>query len=153
MLKLASPLLPARFQYIGLWLAACFALQGWFGARLAGLACHRPAFRALGGALFALAPPLTQQLGHDTLCAQAALLALLWLYLRPHPNVAEARRALLGATALCWALALVHPYLAVMSLALTSALVVRLRLEGLVGKGRGLGSRGRRAPRPGAPRR
>ena len=56
-LKLASPLLPARFQYIGLWLAACFALQGWFGARLAGLASDRPAFRVMGGALFALAPP------------------------------------------------------------------------------------------------
>jgi hypothetical protein len=128
--KLASPLLPLRFQYVGLWLLACFALQGWFGARLAGLACDHPAYRAFGGALFAISPPLTQRLHHDTLCAHGAILALLWLYLRPHPDAAEARRAVLGASAWCWVVALVHPYLGVLCLALTWALIARLRLAG-----------------------
>src|SRR5512146_2873505 len=29
-LRIASPLLPRDFQYVGLWLALCFFLQGWY---------------------------------------------------------------------------------------------------------------------------
>jgi hypothetical protein len=124
--KLASPLLPLDFQYVGLWLVACFALQGLVGARLAALGSPSPAYRALGGALLALAPPLAQRAGHDTLCAQFALVALVAMHLAPPYAADGARHALRGASALTLVLAAVHPYLALMALLLTAALAVRL---------------------------
>jgi hypothetical protein len=127
-LKLASPLLPRDFQYVGAWLAACFALQGWFGARLAALASERPGWRVLGGALFALAPALLQRRAHDTLCAHWALLALLLLHLHALPDRAAARSAVRRAAALTVVFTLVHPYLAVMALGLTVALLARVAL-------------------------
>ena len=42
--KLLHELLPTTFQYHGLWLVACFALQGVFGWKLASLV-NRPGFR------------------------------------------------------------------------------------------------------------
>jgi uncharacterized protein DUF6311 len=131
--KLASPLLPRDFQYVGPWLAGCFALQGYVGARLVALVSSRGADRFLGGALFALAPPLLQRVGHDTLCAHAALLALLLLHLAPSPDAASARRASRAALALALLLSLVHPYLAATAIALGLALLVRLcRVERLL---------------------
>jgi hypothetical protein len=126
--KLFSPLLPLDFQYVGLWLAACFALQGWFGARLTGLVSARPIDRALGGTMFALAPPLLERLGHDTLCAHFALLAMLLLHLQPVEHLAAARRALRAAVGVVALLAAVHPYLSVMALVLSFALVAKLAL-------------------------
>lgn len=124
--KLASPLLPRDFQYVGPWLGACFALQGYFGARLAALASGRATHRFLGGALFALSPPLLQRVGHDTLCAHFALLALLGLHLAPVADEAVARRSVRAALAVTLALSFVHPYLALMAVALGLALVMRL---------------------------
>ncbi|HEX8908767.1 MAG TPA: DUF6311 domain-containing protein [Anaeromyxobacteraceae bacterium] len=141
--KLASPLLPHDFQYVGLWLAACFALQGWCGARVTAIGSARPADRFLGGALFALAPPLLQRRGHDTLCAHAALLMLLALHLAPVPDEAAARRASRGAIAVALGLCFIHPYLAVMAVALALALLVRLSaMEALLPRGAALGYAG-----------
>jgi hypothetical protein len=123
--KLVAPALPRDFQYVGLWLAACFALQGFVGARLAALGSASAAYRFLGGALFVLAPVLLLRLPHDTLCAHFALLALLALHLRLTPDAAGARRALRTAAAITLLVAAVHPYLGLMALALTFALVVR----------------------------
>ncbi len=124
--KVLSPLLPLDFQYVGPWLAACFALQGWCGARLTALGSARRLDRFLGGALFALAPPLLMRVGHDTLCAHFALVALLALHLAPAPDAPAAWRLARAALATTLVLALVHPYLAMMSLLLTLALLVRL---------------------------
>ncbi len=128
--KLASPLLPRDFQYVGPWLAGCFALQGYAGSRLAALASPRGADRFLAGVLFAVAPPLLQRVGHDTLCVHGALLVLLALHLAPAADGAAARRAARAACGIALVLSLVHPYLAAMAVALGLALVVRLsRIE------------------------
>jgi hypothetical protein len=132
--KLASPLLPRDFQYVGPWLAGCFALQGYAGARLTALASARGVDRFLGGALFAVAPPLLQRVGHDTLCAHGALLALLALHLAPAAGAAAARRSARAALGIAALLSLVHPYLAVMAIALGLALLVRLSREGLLSR-------------------
>jgi hypothetical protein len=134
--KVLSPLLPVDFQYIGPWLLVCFALQGWFGARLAAAGSPSPAYRAAGGALVALAPPLLARVRHDTLCAQFTLIALVALHLAPVTDREGTRRALLRAVVLTLVAAAVHPYLACMALALSIALTVRAALSGgLSGQG------------------
>src|SRR5512138_2231278 len=127
--KLVSGLLPQDFQYIGLWLAACFALQGWFGARLAAIGSDAPRWRVLGGSFFALSPALLARIGHDTLCAHWAVLALIVLYLQPHATREQDRRAVHAGMAVALIVALVHPYLAVMILGLALALLVRAAID------------------------
>jgi uncharacterized protein DUF6311 len=135
--KLVAPVLPLEFQYIGAWLLACFALQGYFGARLVRVASPRPAHRVLGGALLAIAPPLTARTGHDTLCAHFTLLAIIALHLAPAYDRAAGGRALRAAAVVTVLAGAVHPYLAVMSLALTAALAVRLAAcDGALPRGR-----------------
>jgi hypothetical protein len=132
-LKPWSALLPRDFHYVGLWLAACFALQGWFGARVARLAGVGGAYRVAAGALFGLAPVLTFRVAHDTLCAHFALLFLLALLLRPAADAAEARRAITAATWTAVLLTVVHPTLAAMAIVLVFALCVRVvRVERLL---------------------
>src|SRR5512133_1431683 len=46
-LKAARSLLPDRFQYVGIWLLACYALQGFFGWLLASLVAQRTYPRVL----------------------------------------------------------------------------------------------------------
>jgi hypothetical protein len=118
-LKPLSPLLPEPFQYIGIWLLTSFVLQGAFGALLIARTSRSPASVLSGASLFVFAPILLNRIGHDTLTAHWLLLAALWLYFR-------APRATLRAEAWPWwllaaAAALVHPYLAAMSLAVQAA--------------------------------
>jgi hypothetical protein len=119
-LKPFSAWLPEPFQYIGLWLLASFTLQGAFGALLVARATVRPAAVLAGAALFVFAPILVNRIDHDTLTAQWILLASLWLYFRTPVQRTFAAQArpwwLLSAVA-----ALVHPYLAAMSLAIQFA--------------------------------
>jgi hypothetical protein len=129
--KLIEGVLPQEFQYIGLWLAVCFALQGWYGARLAAVASSSPSWRVLGGSFFALSPVLLARIGHDTLCAHWAVLALLVLNLERRQDVEAERRAVWRGIAIALLVALVHPYLAIMVLGLALALVVRAGLDGV----------------------
>ncbi|WP_242345276.1 DUF6311 domain-containing protein [Anaeromyxobacter terrae] len=126
-----AAVLPRDFQYVGAWLVLAFALQGFVGAKLARLATQDRLAQALGGALFALAPPLLHRLvgprtGHASLCAQWILLLALWLALAPVAS--RPGRRLAGALLLVFAAAGVHPYFVVMSAALSAALVVRLAI-------------------------
>ena len=126
-LRLVSGVLPGDFQYIGPWLLVCFALQGWAGARLASIGSERPAYRLAGGAFLALAPVLAARHGHDTLCAHFLILTALAVAL----GAAIERRSALRRMRVVIALAsLVHPYLAVMTLATGMAVVARLHREG-----------------------
>ncbi|HEX8825249.1 MAG TPA: DUF6311 domain-containing protein [Archangium sp.] len=131
--KLLSPLLPAAFQIHGPWLALCFALQGLFGALLVARFSPRPLHQLLGGLLFVLSPALAMRLGHLSLCAHWLVLAALWLHLRPCPDARAARRSL-GLAAFFVVLAAgVHVYLAVMTLTLALALVLRVwRVQGFL---------------------
>ncbi len=115
--------LPNPFQYLGLWLWLCFALQGFFGALLVSTWTPRRPLQLLGGLLFVLMPTLPARFAHPALCAHWLLLWALWLYWRP-PS-ANARRDGLGQVGLGLTSALVHPYLAVMVMAVLFALAWR----------------------------
>ncbi|OJT22179.1 hypothetical protein BO221_24380 [Archangium sp. Cb G35] len=124
LLKPFSRWLPQDFQFIGPWFALCFALQGWMGARLTGLFTPRPLDQLLGAALFAMAPVLLYRTGHDTLCAQWMILALLYLNLRPREDARRTWNALGWAAGVNVLASGVHPYLEVMVFALTLALLL-----------------------------
>ena len=133
LLKPFSPLLPADFQYTGLWLGLCFALMGYFGARLVALVSPRPVHQVLGGVLLALAPPMAARFGHPTLCTHWLLVAMVWLHLRDVPDARAARRTLALAALFNTVGAGTHPYLVAMLAPLAVALTVRLALGGVLG--------------------
>jgi hypothetical protein len=139
LLKPLSGVLPRDFQFVGLWLALCFVLQGVFAVLLVGTLTERPLARLAGAALFILSPALLFRLGHDTLSAHWMLLALLWLHLRPCPDARRARGSVAWVLALNLLAAGVHPYLAVMVFTLGAALLVRLGWRERVLSARGTG--------------
>ena len=111
-----APVLSEPFQYVGLWLLACFLLQGYFAWRVLTTATTDVAPRVLGALLVVFAPPLLMRVGlHHALVGQWLLVAALSFIWAP-PERPIVSWALLAATA-----ALVHPYLLVMVLALWSA--------------------------------
>jgi hypothetical protein len=122
--KLLSPILPAQFQYFGLWLAACFILQGYFGTKIAARFWDDPLCQLLGGMAFVTTPTLLLRIGHPSLCAHWILLALFGLHVQQVPG----RRSVVQAALLTLLSATVHPYLAAMTLVLALALVVRVQL-------------------------
>ena len=127
-LKPFADWLPAEFQFIGLWLLVCFVLQGWFGALLTSTVTKSPIQQALGGSLFALSPVLANRVGHDTLCTQWLLLALLYLGLRQCDDTVQARRIAFWSGACVVLAATIHPYLTAVCFALAIACLARLVL-------------------------
>lgn len=117
-------LLPANFQYIGLWLLTSCVLQGLFAALLVWRLRPNATIILCGSMLFLFAPIFLGRFVHDTLTAQWLLLAGFWLYLRasaPTSWICEAWPWwLLAAIA-----ALVHPYLSAMFLAIAFAYWLR----------------------------
>lgn len=85
--KLAQPLLPAQFQYFGMWLLICFVMQAWMGRKLVALYSNNGSTQWLGAAYFALAPAIASRLlpqsPHIALCSQFLILGALYLALRP----------------------------------------------------------------------
>ncbi|MCC7126756.1 MAG: hypothetical protein IT178_18035 [Acidobacteria bacterium] len=79
LLKPFSAVLPDVFQYFGLWLLACFVLQGIFGVALIATVTTNRWLQVLGGGVFALSPLLVHRMGHAALTAHWILLAGLWL--------------------------------------------------------------------------
>ncbi len=74
--KLLSPLLPEHFQYFGLWMLACFMLNGYFGLRLMARLSEHASLRFLGALFFVLSPVLLFRAhGHEALMAQWMILA------------------------------------------------------------------------------
>lgn len=117
-LKPFSAWLPENFQYFGIWMLACFVLNGFFGLRLLARVTDDRALRLLGAALFILSPPLLfRGHGHESLMAQWLILAGLETYLRGW-------RWKLWLSWGCIA-ALTHPYLLLMLLGLMAASVLQ----------------------------
>lgn len=115
--------LPAASQYLGVWLCLCFALQGAFAALLMRLWTRNVLQQVLGAVCVILVPTLLMRTLHPALCAHWLILWALWLYFRADRD----QRAPLGqTTALALVAGMVHPYLALMVLALLCALGVRL---------------------------
>ena len=111
--KLLDPLLPPTFQFIGIWLVTCFALQGLFGALLMRLVTPHPGRQLCGALLFVLSPPLAIRFGHAALAAHWVLLAALWLSLSEGADRPSWRRV--GAWALLAGVtATIQPYLLLM---------------------------------------
>lgn len=83
-LKLASHILPNRFQYLGLYAVLCLVLQGYFGARLMSRFTSDKLAIFLGALFFLISPILVMRFyGHFSLCSQWLILAALYSYFRP----------------------------------------------------------------------
>lgn len=120
--KLLSPLLPATFQYFGLWALLCSILQGAAAALLLSLYTTNPVRNGLLCLLFIFAPILLdRQLRHSALGAQWLILLALYLYIknRRENRYFTAAWPLLGALAMA-----IHPYFVPMVLAILFALLV-----------------------------
>ena len=124
LLKPFSGWLPDELQLVGLWLAACFAVQGYAGAALASTVTANRVQQWLGGSLIAMSPVLAGRIGHDTLCAQWIVVTLLYLGLRDTAGP-RGRRGVVSAAALTILAASIHPYLAAMSYVLAIAVFAR----------------------------
>lgn len=81
--KLLSPILPATFQYAGLWGIFSFGMMGLFSVLLLQKCSKHPAFCLCGALCFILSPPLLIRLyGHEALAGQWIIVAAitLWAY-------------------------------------------------------------------------
>jgi hypothetical protein len=143
LLKPVSPLLPVDFQFIGLWLFFCFALQGVFAGLLMRELSRSRIIQFLGACLFVVAPVLHARMGHDAMCAQFCLLGLFWLHFREAPDLSGAKRLLGWALGFVVFTAGVHPYLNAMVVLLALALVARLLfVDGVLNRPQALGAVG-----------
>jgi hypothetical protein len=110
--KIFSFLLPATFQYAGLWLLINHVLMGVFAVRVAGLFFRPLLPRFFAAGILVLCPAWLIRDGHFALSAHWVLLAALWLYLKPAPTDGGGRPCLRWWGLLTVA-ALIHPYPAV----------------------------------------
>jgi hypothetical protein len=118
-----SALLPADFQYYGLWILLCFMLQALFGWRILARFTTDRALLAVGTAFFALSPVmLFRLLGHEALVGQWVLLAAIDLCLQERRTTGR-WALLLGITCL------IHAYLVAMVAALWAVDVLRRLLQ------------------------
>lgn len=114
--------LPATFQYFGLFTLLCYALQGGFGALLCGLFVNDYARPLCGAALFAASPVLLERaFRHTSLGAQFLVLAALYYYFRARR---ENRYAWPGLFLLNILAIGVHPYFLPMTYAVTLAMLL-----------------------------
>lgn len=108
MFRALNPILPDNFQYFGLWILLCFALQGVFGYLVLRSLKVEALQAALGGCLLVASPFMLWRLsGHAALIGHWLLLAAVWLYLQRKVHW------LAWILLLCTSVA-VHAYLALM---------------------------------------
>jgi hypothetical protein len=84
--KLASSHLPAEFQYFGLWMLACYVLQGFFSERILASFKLSVSPRLVGTLLLLTSPALAlRAYGHEALMAHWLILASFdaWLARKP----------------------------------------------------------------------
>ena len=114
--------LPATFQYFGMFTLLCYALQGGFGALLCGLFANDYARPLCGAALFAASPVLLERaFRHTSLGAQFFVVAALYYYFRARR---ENRYAWPGLFLLNILAIGVHPYFLPMTYAVTLAMLL-----------------------------
>ena len=131
LLKPLSAWLPQTFQYLGLWLLLCFALQGALAARLVSRWSPSAVIQALGATLFVLLPTLLARVGHAALCAHWLILWAMLVASRPSAE----RFPVVEWAALGLVAGMTQPYLAAMVLPL-------LLVAALTGSGVPLAARG-----------
>ena len=114
--------LPATFQYFGMFTLLCYALQGGFGALLCGLFDDGTLRPLCGAALFAANPVLLERaFRHTSLGAQFFVVAALYYYFRARR---ENRYAWPGLFLLNILAIGVHPYFLPMTYAVTLAMLL-----------------------------
>ncbi|MEO0896044.1 MAG: DUF6311 domain-containing protein [Bacteroidota bacterium] len=123
--KPLSPFLPTDFQYIGIWLLLCVGLQARMSWGLLGtLGIDNKINRAIGTILLTSTPVWFFRLAHPALCAHWLILACFWIYAIPPKE--KVNSLLKWQYVLVGIVSFVHPYLAVMILALAVVWVMRL---------------------------
>jgi hypothetical protein len=123
-LRLASWLLPADFQYIGMWFLLSLLLQFYLGWRLLGRYAPGRWARLAGATLLCTLPTLYIQEPHDTLFAQWMVLWGLFLFF----EVTSERRKLAWYSVAFMVATLANPYLTMTLLAIFAG--DRLRILG-----------------------
>jgi hypothetical protein len=114
-----SSLLPGQFQYLGLWILACFILQAVFAWQLISHFTRDNWHRTFATGLVVLSPPMLWRLsGHEALIGHWLILAALCVFLH------ERRKIPLWTVLLCVA-SLVHAYLCAMVIAIWLTDVIR----------------------------
>jgi hypothetical protein len=89
-LKYLNFLLPSDFQYVGIWTVTCFALQGYFAAKIVNLYATSKALVVLFAANFIIAPIFIFRIGmmtHPQLGAQWILLCAIFFFLNQNKKI------------------------------------------------------------------
>lgn len=123
--KVFAPLMPADFQYFGIWLLLCHLLTGYFAILLLRRFNVRWYITLLGALLIAVNPVLIYRGIHPALCAQWLLLACVYVYFMD-PITTGIRKILLYQGILLALSALITPYLCWMVLGFTLILPIKL---------------------------
>jgi len=123
--KIFSPVLPATFQYFGIWLLLCDLLIAYYTIKLLRLFRIRPVYIFLS-VLFLITNPVLLYRGmHPALCAHWLLIGSLYYYFLD-PKVAGPRKIVYGQLFLLLLSASINPYLCCMVAGVTVALAVKL---------------------------
>ena len=112
--KLVSPILPADFQYIGLWLLICDLLAAWYTVRLLRLFGLRGIYILLAVVFVVANPVLVFRGMHPALCAHWLILGSIFCYFRDPRSTA--REVLREQFLLLVLAAVINPYLCCMVL-------------------------------------
>lgn len=123
--KVVGLFVPGNFQFVGLWIVLCFALQGYFGAKLLTRFIGEGSAIFFGSLFFVLSPALLFRVGvmnHYHLGAHWMILLGLYLYFD------DDARARAWSTLLCFAM-LTSVYIAAMLLAVFLAHQLKIILS------------------------
>ena len=127
LLKPVANLVGGTFQYMGWFTLVCFALQGGFGALLAGLFLPGCAAPLAADLLFVTSPVLFERVfRHTSLGAQFFVLAALYFYFAARRKGQYASRGLFVLNVLAVG---IHPYFLPMTYAITLALLLEYALH------------------------
>ena len=121
-LKYLRYFLPDNFQFVGIWIIFCLAMQGYFAARIIGLFEDSRIRVAVYSMIFLFSPICIFRIAtmsHDKLGAQWLILWAIYLYLKK--DVRTRSWALLIFVSLC-----IEVYLSAMVLAIFSAFIIRI---------------------------
>ena len=124
-LKFLSPVLPTSFQYVGMWILTCFALQGFFAVRLLSNFIKEPILQLIGSIMFISAPTLLFRIaiaGHPVLGAHWLILWALHLYFSKSSSAN--RWSILVGIAL-----MINIYIAVMVSVIYFSALMRLKID------------------------
>jgi Family of unknown function (DUF6311) len=122
---LIRAIIPANFQYFGIYFLFCSILQFYFGYRISRRICGGDNIAGvLGGALFLSAPAFTwRALGHFALTSHWIILAALDQLLAASARPSPARIVWTGV--ICFVAASINPYIAAMTFLVTCATYMR----------------------------